>query len=100
MLQIADGETGHAAVVVSVSCAAGQIFYRPSRAVVIDLVDLGTWRVENVNLLVGRGGEGDETTPAFFVDFIDPPKNLQYPFTVDSPISLTLDFCAVHSDLS
>jgi hypothetical protein len=49
-------------------------FLQTKPCVVIDLVDLSTRRVENVKLIVGRGGEGDETTQAFLFDFIDPSQ--------------------------
>src|SRR4029077_9856651 len=60
MLQIADGEASHSAVVIGLSPATGQIVYRPSQPVVINLVNLSAWRVVDVVLIVGRGGEGDD----------------------------------------
>src|SRR5208282_3325104 len=60
MLQIADGKSGHPAVVIGLPRAAGQIVYCPGRPVEVNLVNLSTWCVVDVVLVVGRGGEGDD----------------------------------------
>src|SRR5579863_3693060 len=57
MLQIADGESGHAAVVADLS-AIGQIVDRPRRTVIEKLVNVVGGLVIDVELIVRLGGEG------------------------------------------
>jgi hypothetical protein len=58
MLPIADGKSSHPAVVIGLPRAAGQILHTPCRPIEINLVNLSTWCVVDVELIVGRGGEG------------------------------------------